>query len=76
VAREGARAVVPGVALGLLGAVVLGRFMASLLFEVRTTDALTFIVVPALVGVIAVIATGVPARRAAAVDPLTAVRGD
>jgi putative ABC transport system permease protein len=56
--------------------VVLGRFMASLLFEVRTTDALTFVVVPTLVGVIAVIATGVPARRAAAVDPLTAVRAD
>ena len=76
VAREGARAVVPGVVLGMLGAAVLGRFMASLLFEVRTTDALTFVAVPALVGVIAVIATGVPARRAAAVDPLTAVRAD
>jgi putative ABC transport system permease protein len=76
VAREGARAVVPGIAIGLAGAAVLARFMASLLFEVRTTDAMTFIAVPVLVGVIAIAATCVPARRAAGVDPLSAVRAD
>jgi putative ABC transport system permease protein len=76
VAREGARAVVPGIAIGMAGAAVLARFMASLLFEVRTTDAMTFIAVPVLVGVIAIAATCVPARRAAGVDPLSAVRAD
>jgi putative ABC transport system permease protein len=76
VAREGARAVVPGIVIGLAGAAVLARFMASLLFEIRATDALTFIAVPVLVGIIAIVATCVPARRAAGVDPLSAVRAD
>lgn len=76
VAREGARAVVPGIVIGLAGAAVLARFMASLLFEIRATDALTFVAVPVLVGIIAVAATCVPARRAAGVDPLSAVRAD
>jgi putative ABC transport system permease protein len=76
VAREGARAVIPGIAIGLAGAALLARFMASLLFEVRTTDAVTFVAVPVLVAIIAVAATCVPARRAADVDPLSAVRAD
>ncbi len=66
----------PGIVIGLAGAAVLARFMASLLFQVRTTDAMTFAVVPVLVGIIAIAATCVPARRAANVDPLSAVRAD
>jgi putative ABC transport system permease protein len=75
VARHGALAVVPGILAGLAAAVLLARFMSALLFQVHATDAVTFIGVTALVSVIAVVATYVPARRAAAVDPLTAVRG-
>jgi putative ABC transport system permease protein len=76
VARDGARAVGPGIVIGVAGAAVLARFMASLLFEVRTTDAMTFVAVPVVVTIIAVAATCVPARRAAGVDPLSAVRAD
>jgi predicted permease len=63
-----------GILAGLAGAAVLTRFMSSLLFEVRPTDALTFISVPVILAAIALVATVVPARRAIRVDPLVTLR--
>ena len=63
-----------GVVLGLLGAFALTRVMASLMFGVTTKDPLTFTVVAILLLAVAFIACFVPARRAAKVDPLVALR--
>ena len=63
-----------GVAVGLLGAATLTRFIQTLLFDVQTIDPLTFGAVPALLVAVALIASYVPARRATKVDPLVALR--
>ncbi len=74
VARQVAGAVLAGIGIGLLGALALARLMASMLFEVQPTDAITFCLVIVVILVVAVLAAVAPARRAAAIDPLTAVR--
>ncbi len=63
-----------GLLLGLLAALGLTRFMASLLFEVGTTDIVTFVAVPVLLFAVAVAACLVPARRATRVDPMVVLR--
>jgi ABC-type lipoprotein release transport system permease subunit len=63
-----------GLVLGLLGAALLTRVMASLLFGVSATDAITFAVVPVLLIAIALVASYMPARRATLVDPVLALR--
>ena len=63
-----------GIVVGLVGAVALTRVMTSLLFEVSTTDALTFGTVPALLAAVAFAATVIPAWRATRVDPMVALR--
>jgi putative ABC transport system permease protein len=63
-----------GVAIGLAGAFALTRLMTTLLFGVTPTDAMTFTVVPLCLLVVALIACYLPARRAAKVDPLEALR--
>jgi putative ABC transport system permease protein len=74
VLRQGIVLVSGGVAVGLAGAVVLTRFLVSLLFGVLPTDAGTIMVVSlGLIGV-ALIAAYLPARRAAKVDPMVALR--
>ncbi|HTL45347.1 MAG TPA: ABC transporter permease [Vicinamibacterales bacterium] len=74
VLRQGVQFVVIGLAIGLAGALVLTRWIASLLFEVQPTDALTFLGVSAVMLTVAVLACLIPARRAAAVDPIVALR--
>jgi len=59
---------------GLAGAFTLTRYLRTLLFEVSATDAATFIVFPVLLCAVAVAASYLPARRAARIDPLTALR--
>jgi putative ABC transport system permease protein len=65
-----------GIALGIVGALLAARAMASLLFGVASTDPVSFIGVAVLVLIVAVVATLVPALRAARVSPLVAIRVD
>ena len=76
VLREGMALAFAGVAVGLAAALVLTRAMRSLLFEVGAADPLTFLSVPAVLLVAALAACYLPARRAAAVDPVTSLRSD
>jgi ABC-type antimicrobial peptide transport system permease subunit len=63
-----------GVAIGLAGSYWLTQLMATLLFEVKPTDAITFATVAIGLLVIALIACYIPARRATKIDPLVALR--
>jgi ABC-type antimicrobial peptide transport system permease subunit len=63
-----------GIVLGLTGAFLLTRALASLLLGVGTTDPVTFVGVPALLVAVALLACYIPARRAARVNPLLALR--
>jgi putative ABC transport system permease protein len=63
-----------GILIGLAVALLAGRAMASLLFEVSATDPLIYGGVTGVLLVVALAASYLPARRAARVDPLTALR--
>jgi predicted permease len=63
-----------GVGIGLLGAWMLTRTLAGLLYGVMATDPVTFVAVPALLIALSTVACCVPALRAAKVDPVTALR--
>jgi putative ABC transport system permease protein len=76
IVREGLRLALVGLALGLVGAFVLTRFLATQLFSVTPTDPATFAGVAALLTLVAVAATAIPARRAASVDPLVMLRSE
>jgi putative ABC transport system permease protein len=65
-----------GLVLGLVGAFGLTRVMSGLLFGVSATDVTTFGLIPLVLGVIAVAATYLPARRAMQVEPIVAVRAE
>jgi predicted permease len=73
---EGARVVAVGVAIGLAGAFALTRVLSSMLYGVSTTDGSTFAGAAAFVGLVAVLATWIPARRASQVDPRTALAAE
>jgi len=71
---QGLKLALVGIALGLGAAFALTRLMSSLLFSVSATDELTFISVPAIVAAVVLAACYVPARKAAKVDPVVALR--
>jgi putative ABC transport system permease protein len=65
---------VPGLGLGLAGALGLTRVMSSLLYQVSATDPMTFLLIAILLSLVAFAASLIPALRATKVDPLTALR--
>ncbi|MDP1572324.1 MAG: ABC transporter permease [Vicinamibacterales bacterium] len=71
---HGMAPVLAGMAVGLVAAAGLSRFMSALLFEVTPIDVTTYAVVALLLGAIAFLATYLPARRAAGIDPMVALR--
>ena len=76
VMREGLALTGLGLALGLAGSVAVARIVASLLFGVRASDPITFGGVAVLLVGVAALASFLPARRAARVDPMVAMRGE
>jgi predicted permease len=72
--RRGVVLAAVGIAIGIVTASELTQYLASLLYGVRPIDPLTFVAVPALLMLVAVLASYIPARRAARVDPTVALR--
>jgi ABC-type antimicrobial peptide transport system permease subunit len=76
VLREGARLVLPGLALGLAGAAALGPSLSGLLYGVAPLDRTTFAAIPICLSLVAALAMYLPARRAARLDPAVALRDE
>jgi putative ABC transport system permease protein len=74
VVGSGLRLVAIGTLVGVVASLLLGRWLESLLFGVTPNDATTYLVALALISVVSAVASYVPARRAAGVEPLTALR--
>jgi putative ABC transport system permease protein len=74
VLKKGMSLTLLGVAIGLAVSFALTRLMSSLLFGVNASDPLTFVVVPLLLSLVALLACWIPARRATKVDPMIALR--
>ena len=76
VLRQTVRKLAVGLAIGIGGALILTRLMASLLFGVSATDPTTFFLAAALLLFAALVASFIPARRAATVNPMAALRNE
>ena len=74
VALQGMLVAATGIGVGLVGAYLLSRALASLLFEIQPRDSVTFTAVWGLLLVVSLIACLAPARRASQVDPIVALR--
>jgi ABC-type antimicrobial peptide transport system permease subunit len=74
VLSEAGLIVIAGVGAGLLGSLLLTRFLQTLLFDTKPTDPLTFGTLTVLLAGVALLASFIPARRASRVDPLVALR--
>ena len=72
--REGMTLVAIGLGVGAAGAISATRLLKATLFETNVYDPLTFVTVPVVLGVVGLAASYLPARRAAAVDPIVALR--
>jgi len=76
VVRQGVQLTLAGIGVGVVGAVVLTGYLRALLYEVSPTDPVAFAAMAALLFAVALAASYVPARRAAKVDPMTALRSE
>jgi len=76
VVGQGGRLVALGIALGMLGAFGLTRLMSSLLFGVRAFDPATFAAMAAVLWAVAMLASYLPARAAATIDPIVMLRAE
>jgi ABC-type antimicrobial peptide transport system permease subunit len=76
VVRQGLAPVGVGVAVGIVGAVASGRLLSSLLYGVEPSDAVTYAAVLGVLGLVALSALWLPARRAARLDPMTSLRNE
>ncbi len=74
VLRQGMQLTLLGVIIGLAGAFLLRRVMRDLLYGITPTDPITFLAIPAILAAVAFLACYVPARRAAAVNPMSSLR--
>ena len=76
VLRQGGAVVMAGVAIGLVGAVLLTRTLRAMLFGVSPTDAASYAVLTGVMLLVALLALYLPARRASRVDPMEALRAE
>jgi len=76
IVRQGMTLAISGLAIGLAGAFVLTRLIRSLLFGVQPTDPVTFVGISVLLAFIALLASYIPAQRAARIDPMVSLRCD
>jgi len=74
VMKESMTMVAVGVAIGLVGALAAGRLVTTLLFGLAATDPLTIAVATGVMIIVSALAAYLPARRAADVDPMVALR--
>ena len=73
---EGMKPALLGVGIGMVAALALGRVVASLVYQVKPSDPITFAAVAILLGLIALVACLIPAYRASKVDPIVALRNE
>ena len=66
----------PGIGIGILVALAMSRLMAAILFGITPNDLVTFVSVPVVLCAVALVACLLPARRAAKLDPMQALRAD
>jgi putative ABC transport system permease protein len=76
VMMEGMKPALAGLAIGIVGALVLGRVVAGLVYGVSTRDPITYLSVSLLLALVALLATVVPAYRATRVDPIKTLRDE
>ena len=74
--KQGAFVALSGVGIGLVGAFGLTRLLGAMLFDISPTDPSTYATVSVLLFVVALLASYLPARRAATVDPVEALRAE
>src|SRR6185369_3918402 len=76
VLRQGGQLAGLGTLIGVVGSLLLGRVLQALLYEIQATDMLSFVVASLILLGVAIIASFVPARHAASVDPISVLRSD
>lgn len=74
VVRQGSKPIAAGIAVGMVGALALTRFLSGMLYGVKPTDALTLVAVVCGLVMVSLAACYIPARRATKFDPMVALR--
>ncbi|HEX5437237.1 MAG TPA: FtsX-like permease family protein, partial [Gemmatimonadaceae bacterium] len=76
IVRQGMMLAIGGIVIGVVGGLLLTRVLASLLYGVSATDPFTFAFVALVLAAVALLATYLPARRAAGIDPIIAMKAE